>query len=247
MDRLIYTAMTGAKHILEQQATTAHNLANATTTGFKAQIDSFRAVPILGDGLPTRAFVVDATMGTNYAAGSIQQTGRDLDIAVQGEGWIAVQRADGSEGYTRNGSLKINQNGQLQTESGLNVMGDGGPISIPPDVSVTIAKDGTVSSVNNLTAPGATNIIGRIKLANPPESSLKRAADGLFVTSNGQPAPADVNVTVVGGALESSNVNVVDTMVNMISLARQFEMQMKMLDNAQNNAGKADQLFGLNG
>lgn len=247
MDRLIYTAMTGAKHILEQQATTAHNLANATTTGFKAQIDSFRAVPILGDGLPTRAFVVDATVGTNYAAGSIQQTGRDLDVAVQGEGWIAVQRADGSEGYTRNGSLKINQNGQLQTESGLNVMGDGGPISIPPDVSITIAKDGTVSSVNNLTAPGATNIIGRIKLANPPESSLKRAADGLFVTSNGQPAPADANVTLIGGALEGSNVNVVDTMVNMISLARQFDLQMKMLDNAQNNAGKADQLFGLNG
>lgn len=247
MDRLIYTAMTGAKHILEQQATTAHNLANASTTGFKAQIDSFRAVPILGDGLPTRAFVVDATMGTNYAAGSIQQTGRDLDVAVQGEGWIAVQRADGTEGYTRNGSLKINENGQLQTESGLNVMGDGGPISIPPDVTITIAKDGTVSSVNNLTAPGATNIIGRIKLANPPESSLKRGADGLFTTSNGQPAPADVNVNLVGGALESSNVNVVDTMVNMISLARQFELQMKMLDNAQNNAGKADQLFGLNG
>lgn len=247
MDRLIYTAMSGAKHILEQQATTAHNLANATTTGFKAQVDSFRAVPILGDGLPTRAFVVDATVGTDYKAGSIQQTGRDLDVAVQGQGWIAVQRADGSEGYTRNGSLKINENGQLQTESGLNVMGDGGPISIPPNVIVSIGGDGTISTVNDFTAPGATTILGRIKLANPPEASLKRSEDGLFVTSNGQAAPVDANVKVTSGALETSNVNVVETMVNMISLARQFEMQMKMLDNAQNNAGKADQLFSMNG
>lgn len=247
MDRLIYTAMSGAKHILEQQATTAHNLANATTTGFKAQVDSFRAVPILGDGLPTRAFVVDATVGTDYKAGSIQQTGRDLDVAVQGQGWIAVQRADGSEGYTRNGSLKINENGQLQTESGLNVMGDGGPISIPPNVIVSIGGDGTISTVNDFTAPGATTILGRIKLANPPEASLKRSEDGLFVTSNGQAAPVDANVKITSGALETSNVNVVETMVNMISLARQFEMQMKMLDNAQNNAGKADQLFSMNG
>lgn len=247
MDKLIYTAMTGAKHILEQQATTAHNLANATTTGFKAQVDSFRAVQVQGDGMPTRAFVVDATVGTDFKTGSIQQTGRDLDVAVQGPGWIAVQRADGSEGYTRNGSFKINENGQLQTENGLNVMGDGGPISIPPNVIVSIGGDGTISAVNDFTAPGATTILGRIKLTNPSEATLKRADDGLFVTPNGQAAPADPLVKVVGGALESSNVNVVETMVNMISLARQFDMQMKMLDNAQNNAGKADQLFSMNG
>ena len=247
MDRLIYTAMTGAKHILEQQATTAHNLANATTTGFKAQVDSFRAVPILGDGMPTRAFVVDATVGTDYRSGALQQTGRDLDIAVRGEGWIAVQRIDGSEGSTRNGDLKINENGQLQTATGLNVMGEGGPISIPPDATITIAKDGTVSTVSRLATPSQTTIIGRIKLANPPAASLKRAEDGVFVTSNGQAAPLDPNVTVASGTLETSNVNVVETMVNMISLARQFEMQMKMLENAQNNAGKAAQLFSMNG
>lgn len=246
MDRLIYTAMTGAKHILEQQATTAHNLANATTTGFKAQIDSFRAVPILGDGMPTRAFVVDATVGTDYKSGVLQQTGRELDVAIQGYGWIAVQRADGSEGYTRNGSLTINENGQLQTSTGLNVMGDGGPISIPPNTTISIAKDGTISGVNNGVSPVTTTAIARLKLTNPPAASLKRADDGLFVTTNGQPAPADANVNVVGGALESSNVNVVETMVNMISLARQFEMQMKMLESAQNNAGKADQLFNIN-
>ena len=247
MDRLIYTAMTGAKHILEQQATTAHNLANATTTGFKAQVDSFRAVPILGEGMPTRAFVVDATVGTDYRSGALQQTGRDLDIAVQGQGWIAVQRADGSEGYTRNGDLKINENGQLQTATGLNIMGEGGPIRIPPDATITIGKDGTVSTVSRLATPSQTIIVDRIKLTNPPASTLKRADDGVFVTSNGQAAPLDPTVTVASGTLETSNVNVVDTMVNMISLARQFEMQMKMLENAQNNAGKADQLFSMNG
>ncbi len=245
MDKLIYTAMTGAKHILEQQATTAHNLANATSTGFKAQVDAFRAVPILGDGLPTRAFVVDSTTGTDFQPGAIQQTNRDLDVALEGKGWIAVQRADGSEGYTRNGSLKINENGVLQTANGMNVLGEGGPISIPPDVSVTIAKDGTISSVNNTTLPGPSNILGRIKLTNPNETSLVRKEDGLFATTDGNPAPADADVKLVGGALESSNVNVVDAMVNMISLARGFDTQMKLLQSAENNASKASQLFSL--
>jgi flagellar basal-body rod protein FlgF len=245
MDRLIYTAMTGAKHIMEQQATVSNNLANATTTGFRAQLDSFRAVPVISDGLPTRAFVVDATVGSDFSAGPIQQTGRNLDVAVQGDGWIAVQRADGSEGYTRHGSLKLNENGVMQTQSGLNVMGDGGPIAIPPDVIVTIAKDGTISAVNSGASPGAVNVLGRIKLVNPPTESLVRGDDGLFGLKDGNPAQADANVAVLGGALEGSNVNVVDSMVNMISLARQFELNMNMLKNAENNAAKADQFLSL--
>ena len=245
MDRMIYTAMTGAKHILEQQATTAHNLANVTSTGFKAQVDSFRAVPVLSTGLPTRAFVVDATVGADFNPGALQQTGRDLDVAVQGNCWLVVQRADGSEGYTRNGSLKISENGVLQTANGLTVMGDGGPISIPPDITISIGKDGTISSVSNSTLPGPSNALGRLKLVNPEESNLKRADDGLFVTKNGTPAEADANVQVVNGALESSNVNVVDAMVTMISLARQFEMQMKLVQSAENNANKASQLLNM--
>jgi flagellar basal-body rod protein FlgF len=245
MDRLIYTAMTGAKHILEQQATTSHNLANATSTGFKAQVDSFRAVPVLGPGMPTRAFVVDSTIGADFDAGAIQHTGRNLDVAVQTKGWLSVQRPDGSEGYTRNGSLKISANGVLQTATGLSVLGDGGPISIPPDVEVSIGKDGTISAVNYGSAPGQATILGRLKLVNPPESTLIRSEEGLFVTKNGNPADADANVSVVGGALESSNVNVVESMVNMISLARQFEMQMKLLQNAENNASKAGQLLNM--
>jgi flagellar basal-body rod protein FlgF len=244
MDRMIYTAMTGAKHILEQQATTAHNLANATSTGFKAQVDSFRAVPVVGQGMPTRAFVVDATVGADFNPGPIQATSRDLDLAIQGKGWLVVQRADGSEGYTRNGSLKVSENGLLQTASGLTVMGDGGPISIPPDVTISIAKDGTVSSVANGTLPGPSNTIGRLKLVNPPETDLVRSEDGLFVTKSGS-AEVDANVNVVSGALEGSNVNVVDAMVTMISLARQFETQMKLVQSAENNANKASQLMSM--
>lgn len=245
MDRMIYTAMTGAKHILEQQATTAHNLANATSTGFKSQVDSFRAVPVISDGLATRAFVVDATVGADFNPGAIQSTNRDLDVAVQGKGWFVAQRADGSEGYTRNGSFKVSENGVLQTASGLTLMGDGGPISIPPNVAVSIAKDGTVSSVSNNTSPGPSNVIGRLKLVNPPETNLIRSEDGMFNTKDGNPAEVDANVVVISGALESSNVNVVDAMVSMISLARQFEMQMKLMQNAENNANKASQLLSL--
>jgi flagellar basal-body rod protein FlgF len=245
MDRLIYTAMTGAKHILEQQANTSHNLANAATTGFRAQLDSFRAVPVISEGLPTRAFVVDSTVGTDFSAGPLQQTGRELDVAIQGKGWIAVQMDDGSEAYTRHGSLKLNENGVLQTQSGLSVLGDGGPISIPPDVVVSIAKDGTVSSIPNGSKPGAVTVLGRIKLVNPPEDNLARGDDGLFRTKDGVSAEADAAVAVIGGSLEGSNVNVVDAMVNMINLARQFEMHMNLLKNAESNANKAGQLLSL--
>lgn len=245
MDRLIYTAMTGAKHILDQQATNSHNLANATSTGFRAQVDSFRAVPVISEGLPTRTFVIDSTVGSDFRAGPIETTGRELDVAVQGEGWLTVQREDGSEGFTRNGSLKINENGILQSANGFNVMGDGGPISIPPDTSITIAKDGTISTVEKNTLPGPSNIVGRLKLVNPDAANLERKADGLFGTKDNRIVEADANVTIASGALEGSNVNVVDAMVTMISLARQFETQMKLIQTAENNATKASQLFNL--
>jgi len=246
MDRLIYTAMTGAKHALEQQATTANNLANATTTGFRAQLDQFRAVPVQGAILPTRAFVVDSTTGSDFRSGVIQQTGRELDVAVQGDGWIAVQAADGSEAYTRNGSLKLDENGVLQTHDGLNVMGDGRPLSIPPGRNVAIAKDGTISLVPDGSAATGLTSVGRLKLVNPPTADLVRGDDGLFRVKDGQSASADPNVKVIGGALESSNVNVVDAMVNMISLARSFDMNMKLLQNAESNDTKAGQLLSMN-
>ena len=245
MDRLIYTAMTGARHVLDQQATVSNNLANATTNGFRAQIDSFRAVPVVAEGLNTRAFVVDSTVGSNFSAGPMQTTGRPLDIAIREQGWFAVQSADGSEAYTRNGSLRVNENGLLQTTSGQNLIGEGGPIAVPPDTNITIASDGTVSTVSTEFQPGPSNVLGRLKLVNPPVAGLLRGDDGLFRQADGTPAQNDPLVRVVDGVIEGSNVNPVDAMVNMISLGRQFEMQMSLLKNAENNASKATQILAL--
>ncbi len=245
MDRLVYTAASGAKHILEQQATAAHNLANVNTTGFRAQLDAFRAVPVQGDGLPTRTFVVSSTVGSDFSSGAMQMTGRELDVAVKGKGWIAVSLPDGSEAYTRHGSLQIDPGGVLQTHQGFPVAGDGGAITIPPEVNVSITADGTVSSITATTKPGTATPLGRLKLVNPPEADLVRGDDGLFRLKSGLPADADPAVVVVGGALENSNVNTVDSMVAMISLARAFDLQMSLMKNAENNAAKATQLLAL--
>jgi len=245
MDRLIYTAMTGAKHVFMQQAGTANNLANASTIGFKAQEHRFRAVPVIGEGMPTRAFTVDASIQDVFDEGPVMYTGRNLDVSVEGRGWLAVQLPDGSEAYTRAGSLDVNANGLLQTKSGFNVVGDGGPINIPPDNNIEIAPDGTVSVVPNYGTPNNANAIGRIKLVNPPEGDLVRGADGLFRLKSGQPADADPNVRLSSSTLEGSNVNVTDAMVNLISLSRQFEMQIKLLQTADTNAQRADQILSL--
>jgi len=164
---------------------------------------------------------------------------------VQGDGWIVGQAADGSEAYTRNGSLKLDENGVLQTHDGLNVMGDGGPLSIPPGRNVAIGKDGTVSLVPDGSAATGLTSVGKLKLVNPPTADLVRGDDGLFRIKDGQTADVDPNVKVVSGALESSNVNVVDAMVNMISLARSFDMHMKLLQNAESNDSKAGQLLSM--
>ncbi len=246
MDRLIYTAMTGASHILQQQAAVGQNLSNVDTPGYRAAINAFRAVPLVGSGLPTRTFVVDSTAGADFSPGGMQPTGRSLDIAVHGKGWIAVQLENGGEAYTRNGSFKVTPEGILQTRSGLNVIGDTGPITIPPNTEVTIAKDGTVSTVPSGQTPNQVVVVGRIKLVNPAENQMVRGDDGLFRTKDGKPAVAEAGVSVVPGNLESSNVKTVEAMVNMIVLARQFDMQMKMLQSADNNAKQASQLLSMN-
>ncbi len=246
MDRLIYTAASGAKHILEQQATTSNNLANVSTTGFRAQMDMFRAAPVQGPGLPTRAFVVDSTAGSDFSSGALQVTGRDLDVAVKGQGWLAVQMPDGTEAYTRNGSLQMSPNGVLTTASGQTIAGEGGPITIPPDATVTVGGDGTISTISNVDSPAAPAVLGRLKLVNPLDADLVRGDDGLFRLKDGGNAQADPNVRVAGGALEGSNVNPVDCMVDMISLARSFDTQMSLLKNAENNAAKATQILALN-
>ena len=239
MDRLIYTAMTGAEHLLNQQAVVAHNLANVNTTGFRAELSAFRAVPVVGDGLNTRTFVIDSTVGTDLSPGTMQQTGRGLDVAVQGSGFIAVQAPDGTEAYTRSGDLQIGVNGLLQTRAGNAVLGDSGPVAIPPDSNVTIAPDGTVSVIPTIGIPNAVSIAGRIKLVDPAENQIERGGDGLFRMKSGNPAETDANVKLASGMLEGSNVNVVDAMVRMIENARQFDMQMKMLQSAESNSAQA--------
>ena len=188
MDRLIYTAMSGATQTLLKQASVTHNLANLNTPGFRASIDAFRAVPLRGEGLPTRTFVADSTPGTDFTPGVMQQTGRALDVALDGRGWIAVQDAAGKEAYTRNGSLQIQPNGILQTRNSLTVQGDAGPLTIPPDTEITIAKDGTISTVPSDTQKASVVVVGRIKLTNPPEDQLVRGEDGLFRMRDGNPA-----------------------------------------------------------
>lgn len=246
MDRLIYTAASGAKHILEQQATTSNNLANVNTTGFRAQLDVFRAVPVQSEGLPTRAFVVNSTAAADFTPGALQVTGRDLDVAIKGDGWFAVQMPDGTEAYTRNGSLQTSQNGLLTTAGGATIVGEGGPITIPPDVTITVGGDGTISTVSTTDQPAVANILGRLKLVNPPTENMVRGDDGLFRLKDGAAAQPDPAVNVAGGALEGSNVSAMDSMVNMITLARSFETQMSLLKNAENNAAKATQILALN-
>lgn len=244
MDRVIYLAMTGAREITRQQAAVSHNLANVSTHGFKQELSVFRALPVVGEGARTRAYVVETTPRTDFSQGIIQQTERPLDVAVHGQGWIAVQDRAGREAYTRAGQLEVSQNGVLQTNTGLNVLGDNGaPISVPTDQEVAIAKDGTVSTIPIGQNLNAVSIAGRLKLVNPPERDLVKGEDGLVRQKNGRPAQADANIQVVSGALEASNVNPAEALVNMISLARQFETQMRVLRAAEDNDKSGDKIL----
>lgn len=248
MDRLIYTAMTGAAHTLSRQAAVTHNLANVATTGYRAEEHRARAVQVNPAADPrtlrTRVFATDASTHSDLSQGPMQITGRELDVAVQGSGWMAVTDANGREAYTRAGSLGLSVNGILQTSTGLAVaQADGGPLSIPPESKVSIGKDGTVSIVPETGAQSTVSSIGRIKLIDNPAGGLERGADGLFRTRDGGAVPASETASVVSGFLEGSNVNAVDQMVSMISLARQFEMQMKMVSNADQNDRAATQIL----
>lgn len=247
MDRLIYTAMTGASQTLSRQAAVAHNLANVSSAGYRAEEHRLRAVQVQSNaqqkGLPTRAFAVDASTHTDFAPGPMLITGRPLDMAVQGAGWIAVQMADGGEAYTRNGSFEINVNGIVQTRGGLPVQGDGGAITIPPDVRISVGVDGTISVLPESGAQNTVSVVGRIKLVKPSEADLVRGEDGLFRLRDNSAAAIDESVKVASGHLEGSNVNPAEQMVTMISLARQFEMQMKMLSTADANDRAATQIL----
>jgi flagellar basal-body rod protein FlgF len=241
MDRMIYLSMAGAKMDMQRQDVHAHNLANVSTTGFRAELQAVRAVPVRGDGASTRVYSLETTVGYDDTAGPINFTGRPLDVAVQGKSWLSVQGLDGTEGYTRFGALAINAEGTLMTQNGYTVMGDGGPISVPPNTQVSIAADGTVSSKQ---ANGTVTPVGKLKLVTP-ENKLERGDDGLFRSTDGD-LPADATARVQEGALEGSNVNPIETMVSMIAAARQFETQMRLMTTAEKDEQQAAQLLSHN-
>ena len=240
MDRLIYLAMSGAKATMQRQDTLANNLANVSTVGFRAELAAFRAVPVEGSGASTRVYALESTPGYDASSGQVAATGRNLDVAMRGSAWLAVQGLDGTEAYTRGGSLDVNADGNLITSSGLTVLGDGGPIQVPPDTQTSIAADGTVSAT---AANGRSTSIGKLKLVTP-EAPLTRGTDGLFRAAEGELA-ADTSAQVQDGALEGSNVSAVETMIQMIAAARQFEAQMKSLSTAEGNDKAAEQLLSV--
>jgi flagellar basal-body rod protein FlgF len=238
MDRLIYLSMSGAKAAMQRQDVLANNLANASTNGFRAELQAHRAVPIRGDGSTTRAFALETTVGSDTRAGPVQTTGRPLDVAMQGNAWLAVQALDGTEAYTRAGSLQLTPEGQLVTAGGLTVLGDGGPITLPANATVEIAGDG---SITTKVGSGRPQQAGRLKLVTP-EGALTRGDDGLFRAGQGD-LPADPTARVQSGALEGSNVSPVETMVAMIAAARHFEQQMKSLKQAEEREQGATKLL----
>lgn len=245
MDRSLYIAMNGAKQTLLAQTSNANNLANTQTTGFKADLEQARAMPVFGPGFPSRVYAMTERPGTDMSFGGLQTTGNELDVAIKGEGWFAVEGPDGKEAYTRAGDLKITPEGSLQNSSGLKVMGNGGPITIPPSSKVEIGNDGTISIIPLGANATELVIVDRIKMVNPDNDSLEKKNDGLMHLKQGGNLVADANVSLVQGALEGSNVNAISAMVDMIELARNFELQTKVMKNADDNAGVSASLMRM--
>ncbi len=245
MDRMLYVAMTGAKETLRAQGVNNHNLANVSTNGFRADLAAFQSRAVDGTGYASRVYATNGTVGWDDTNGALLTTGRDLDVAVNGKGFIAVQGPDGREAYTRAGNLQVDPTGQLMTATGRPVLGDGGPINVPPYSSIFFARDGSISIVAQGQTPDTTATVGRIKLVNPATESVERGEDGLFRMKDGNDAPPDAAVQMSSGVLESSNVNAAAAMVNMIELARQFEMQVKAIRTAEENGAAAAQLLRM--
>lgn len=233
MDKLLYIASSGANQDLIATSLRANNLANAQTTGFKAQLEQARSMPVYGEGLPTRVFAITESPTNNYESGPMIQTGRQLDVAVQGDGWFAIQDQQGKEAYSRDGNFQLGADGVLEDVHGNVVMGDAGPIFLPvPLDNLNIAADGTISIRPQGAPESVLEEVGRLKLVKPEYRDMERGNDGLFRMKDGTTAAADETVSVRTGMLEGSNVNAIDEMVNMLSLQRHYELQVKMMKKA---------------
>lgn len=247
MDKMLYIAMNGAKHVELQQQVTANNLANVHTPGFKAELSAFRALPVVGDGTPTRAYSVDSTIGHDSSEGAMLITGNDQDFAIKGRGWFAVQDSTGQEAYTRGGGFVVDENGIMRTPLGRVILGEGGgPITVPQNTKIMIGEDGTVSSVQTDQTPRTVDILDRIKLVGETNGEFYKGTDGLFRRNDGQPAQADDGVRVQTGVIEQSNVSMVDSLTKMISHARHFDMSVKLMQTADQDAQRATQLMSVN-
>ncbi|MCH2559109.1 MAG: flagellar basal body rod protein FlgF [Alcanivorax sp.] len=246
MDRILYTAMSGAKQTMDRQAVVSNNLANASTAGFRAQLHALRAVPVQGDGLlPTRTSVMASTPGSDFSTGPVNATGRDLDVALQGNAWLAVQADGGGEAYTRRGDLQVDGDGVLNS-AGRPVIGENGPILVPLGAALSMGADGTVSAIGAGEDPDALVRIGRVKLVDGGDAGLSRGEDGLFRAVNGNALGRDENARLVSGALEGSNVSPIESMVAMIDNGRRYEMQMKVIESADQNDQRANSLLSMN-
>lgn len=246
MDKVLYIAASGAKQDLMATSVRANNLANAQTTGFRAQLEQARAMPAYGEGLPTRVFSMTESPSNKYESGPLIQTGRDLDLAIKGNGWFAVQDANGQEAYSRDGRLQLSADGVLSDAHGNMIMGDNGPIFLPvPLDNLNIAADGTISTRPQGAPPTVLEEVGRLRLVNPDNAEMERGRDGLFRLQSGAEADFDENVRIQTGALEGSNVNAVDEMVSMISLQRHFDIQMKVMKRAESMDTRGNMLLRI--
>lgn len=245
MDKYLYLAMNGATQAMLGQQNNASNLANVSTVGFKATLDRFQSDPVTGPGFEDRVYASKKPAGADFNPGAVMSTGRDLDIAINADGWFAVQANDGGTAFTRRGDLRIDPAGLLLNGANQIVLGEGGPISIPQFESLAIGRDGTISVRAAGQAANTLVAVDRIRLVNPDVAQLYRGEDGLFRTRDGAEVPADAAVSVTSGALEASNVNAVDAMVRMIDYARYYEQQIKLMKQANENDAASARLMRM--
>ncbi len=246
MDKLLYIAASGAKQDLQATAIRANNLANSQTSGFKALLENARAMPAYGEGMPSRVFAMTESPSNNYAGGAMIQTKRELDAAIQGEGWFSVLDSQGNEAYTRAGSLQLGPNGSLEDAHGNRVVGDVGAIFLPIPVSnINLANDGTITVRPQGAPETVAEEVGRLKFVNPNVADMQRGEDGLFRLKSGEVADEDINVSIRTGMVEGSNVNAIEEMVSMISLQRHYEMQVKLMKKADSMDMRGNQLLRI--
>ncbi|MFK7731993.1 MAG: flagellar basal-body rod protein FlgF [Pseudomonadales bacterium] len=244
MDRAIYTVMAGARQTMDAQTVHANNLANVSTVGFRKDFAAAQSRYVHADGTQdSRVTTSMLANETDFSAGALQETGRDLDVAIEGNGFIAVIAKDGSEAYTRAGDLHLNTLGQLTTREGLLVLGNGGPIAIPPAEKIEIGDDGGISIRSLGQGPETLSTVDRIRLVSPEGKDIKKREDGLFEARDGAPLPVDPTLGVVSGNLETSNVNAVEAMTEVLSLSRQFELQLKILTTVDTTTEAATRLL----